>query len=111
MKKLLRALFWGLVFVLLLGGIDQLLVQTPFEGPLLGSVRTFYLDFRQRLLGLTDSEDAPQSVEATIQQATSPPPQSSQRYVYADADGVLQFADSLDEVPAPFRKDAQPLEE
>jgi len=111
MKKLIRALFWGLVFVLLLGGIDQLLVQTPFKGPLIGSVRTFYLDFRQRLLGLAGPATAPPSVETTIERATAPPATPSQRYVYADKDGVLQFADSLDEVPAPFRKDAQPLEE
>lgn len=111
MKKLLRALFWGLVFVLLLGGIDQLLVQTPFEGPLLGSVRTFYLDFRQRLLGLAGPADAPPSVEATIEQASTSPAVPPQRYVYADAEGALQFADSLAEVPEPFRKDAQPLSE
>mgnify|MGYP001292083884 CR=1 FL=1 len=112
MKKILRALFWGLVFVFLLGGIDQLLVQTPFKGPLIGSVRTFYLDFRTRLLGLAGPPE-PESVEQSIEQATAAEvtaPQA-QRYVYADASGTLQFADSLDEVPEKFRSEAQPLEE
>ncbi|PLY02666.1 MAG: hypothetical protein C0624_07970 [Desulfuromonas sp.] len=112
MKKMIRALFWGLVFILILGGIDQLLVQTPFEGPLIGSVRTFYLDFRSRLLGLAPPAE-PQSVEQSIEQAVTAPAtvQPPQRYVYADASGTLQFADSLDEVPKEFRSDAQPLEE
>lgn len=112
MKKIIRALFWGLVFVVILGGIDQLLVQTPFEGPVIGSVRTFYLDFRSRLIGLTGSS-APQSVEQSIEQAATQPATqpAHQRYVYADADGNLQFADSLAEVPETYRREAQPLEE
>ncbi len=110
MKKILRALFWGMIFILLLGGIDQLLVQTPFKGPLIGSVRTFYLDFRTRLLGLA-GQDEPHSVEQSIEQASTPTSTVQQRYVYADADGVLQFADSLDEVPEAYRNEAEPLEE
>jgi len=112
MKKIVRALFWGLIFVLILGGIDQLMVQTPFKGPLIGSVRTFYLDFRTRLLGLTGPPE-PVTVEQSIEQATTPAAtkQSAQRYVYADKDGVLQFADSLDDVPEAYRKEAEPLEE
>ena len=110
MKKMVRALFWGVVFVLILGGIDQLLVQTPFEGPLLGNVRSFYLDFRQRLIGLT-GEDAPASVEQSIEQATTPSPTApaAQRYVYADENGNLQFADTLEDVPKPYRSEAEPL--
>jgi len=111
MKKMVRALFWGLVFILLLGGIDQLLVQTPFKGPLIGTVRSFYLDFRGRLLGLAGPVE-PQTVEQSIEQATAvDAAPSTQRYVYADASGTLQFADSLDEVPKAFRNEAQPLEE
>ena len=113
MKKMIRALFWGLIFVLLLGGIDQLLVQTPFKGPLVGSVRTFYLDFRSRLLGLAGPPE-PQTVEQSIEQEIASPPvaaQPAQRYVYADDSGTLQFADSLDEVPATYRAEAEPLEE
>jgi len=112
MKKIIRALFWGLVFVVILGGIDQLLVQTPFEGPLLGSVRTFYLDFRKRLIDLTGPSD-PRSVEQSIEESVSEPakPAAAQRYVYADSEGNLQFADSLNEVPEAFRAEAQPLEE
>lgn len=33
------------------------------------------------------------------------------KYIYADEHNNLQFADSLDEIPLKFRKDAQPLKE
>lgn len=112
MKKMIRALFWGLIFVLILGGIDQLLVQTPFKGPLIGSVRTFYLDFRTRLLGLAGQPE-PETVEQSIEQATVPAATqpAAQRYVYADDSGNLQFADSLEDVPKAYRSEAEPLEE
>ena len=111
MKKMIRALFWGLVFVLLLGGIDQFFCRTSFEAPLLGNVRTFYLDFRQRLLGLVGSPE-PKTVEQSIEQSATPAAATaSPRYVYADASGNLQFADSLEEVPQQYRSEAEALEE
>ncbi|BCR06994.1 hypothetical protein DESUT3_40630 [Desulfuromonas versatilis] len=45
--------------------------------------------------------------------SSSQPPQApvtGPRYLYVDGQGDLQFADSLEEVPAAFRKDAQPLQ-
>ena len=56
---------------------------------------------------------APKSIEAVIaqqkQKSDKPPEEVSQRYVYSDAEGQLQFAESLDDVPKRFRAQAQPM--
>ena len=74
----------------------------------------FYLDFRQRLMGLV-AEPSPGSVEEVITNRgveTSPSPESpSPRYLYADKQGQLQFADSMEDIPPEFRKDAQRMDE
>jgi len=51
------------------------------------------------------------SIETVIEGESPPSSSSSQsaRYIYSDSDGVLQFADSLDEVPPQFRDQAQKL--
>lgn len=113
MLKLLRMLLWLVLVLAVVGGLDQLLVRVPLAAPGLSPVQTFYVDFRSRLLGLVGVKPvaAPTSIEKVIE-ATSAAPQQhkkSQRYLYVDETGELQFADSLSQVPLRFRKSAQPL--
>ncbi|MFA5516152.1 MAG: hypothetical protein WDA20_07675 [Desulfuromonadales bacterium] len=128
MKKILGCLFWCILFGLLLLGVDQFLLRTPLHAPGLHQVRIFYLDFRQRLLRLPQTEAATPTVRppaAAPSARKSPdaapappmpkappvkplPPHTT--YVYADDDGNLQFVDALTEVPARFRAAATPLQ-
>lgn len=39
-----------------------------------------------------------------------PAPRTATAWIYADADGLVRMAKSLDEVPAPFRRGAHPVE-
>lgn len=127
MKRLLKTIFWAVFLVLLLLGIDQYFVRVPASRPELTAVRAFYLDFRSRLLRRLP-EEKPVSVEAVIEEAekqvAKPVPKAlvqkkaapvnaaeEPKYLYADADGGLHFATSLEEIPAPFRKQAQRLAE
>ena len=118
MKKMTGFLVWSLVFLLVLLAADQLLVHVKLEGKGLTAVQTFYLDFRSRLFALVDGQPAP-SVESLIKQAETPPTkpagppaaEKSPRYLYVDRDGELHFAESLQEVPAEFRQEAQALSE
>ena len=133
MRRLFKPLFWCLVFLVMLAVIDQVLVRLPPIHPAHASVITFYRDFRDRLFSVIEivPPDAPQTIEAVIdsglkakaktpaapqastKSATAPATTTAKptRYVYADQDGVLQFADSLGDVPAAYRAGAQPLEE
>ncbi len=135
MKRLVSFLFWTLLFLLLCLGIDQLLVRVEMPLPVLAEARTFYVDFRSRLLQL--GHPSPAQGTAAVKRAapgkakavetppaaspaakgSTPRPQPapaaearSPRYLYADKGGELHFADSLEEVPAAYRKDAQRLE-
>jgi hypothetical protein len=132
MKSFSRFLLWTLVFALLLLGIDQLLLHVRFELPVYRETRHFYLDLRGRLLGTGPSE--PRSVEEAIEpfarhpdrepapplkpaapapeppSGSSPPsPEDEPRYLYVDREGNLHFADSLAEVPAPYRDEARKM--
>jgi len=115
MLKLLRMLLWLILVLVVVGGLDQFLVRVPLETQGLSPVQTFYVDFRSRLLGLVGIETAaePASIEQVIEATSAAPQQNkkSQRYLYVDAAGELQFADSLAQVPLKFRKSAQPLAE
>ena len=122
MLKLLKLLGWTLTIVILLGAIDQIMVRVPLELPVLKPAQVFYVDFRSRLVGLFGGEPATElqatgtksSIEQVIessQAATSVRPQRAQRYLYVDETGALQFADSYSQVPAQYRKDAQPMAE
>ena len=129
MKHLFKTIFWAVFLILLLLGIDQYFVRVPASQPAVTAVRAFYLDFRSRLLRQLPDE-VPVSVEAVIEAAekevAQPRPQAlapkktapvsaaeepKYKYLYADADGGLHFAASLEEIPAAFRKQAQRLEE
>jgi hypothetical protein len=118
MKKIRNFIVWTLVFVGLLLAFDLLMVRSTSFPPWLEGIQRFYADFRGRILNLMP--DAPStSIEQVIetsarpksQQKTEVVPSARQRYVYADAQGILHFADSLAEVPAAYRASAQPLQE
>lgn len=122
MIKLLKLFGWLLASLLLLGAIDQVMLRVPLEMAGLKPAQTFYVDFRTRMIGLitgTAAEEAmPAAVDSSIEQvietnkAIKPQiSQKSQRYLYVDETGALQFADSLSQVPKQFRDEAQPLAE
>jgi hypothetical protein len=128
MKKLPSFLLWAIVFFLLLLALDQLWVRVPMQQPALAAVREFYLEFRGRLLHLAGGP-APVTIESVIDQAIPDPPKSpspllkpalpvspaqpattTPRFLYVDSSGTLQFADRLEDIPAPYRASARPLE-
>ena len=142
MLRCLSVLFWTVVFLILLLGIDQLLVRVPVTLPAHDVVATFYRDLRSRALDLARGVKAPAppapdapakpappvrgalprgpaSVEAVIGQrktvspkvAVKPAAKVVPRYVYADAQGELHFAETRAEVPAPYRGKAKALGE
>ena len=132
MLRLIKPLFWTFLFLGMLLAIDQLLVQIPPVHPAHAAVSNFYRDFRSRLIDLTfgEKQATPDSIEAVIETQQKSPlglskngkpaeqkPASqsgdkpTQRYIYSDSRGELQFADSLGEVPVEFRSQAQPMAE
>lgn len=135
MHRLIKPIFWSVLFLVTILAIDQLLVQIPPVHPAHTAVTNFYRDFRGRLIDLAFNEKktAPKSIEAVIgkqQQeqksaaqrveepvqkqnppTTKPQTKKSQRYLYSDGKGELHFTDSLDEVPDEYRGQAQPMEE
>jgi hypothetical protein len=52
MKLLFSFLFWAFLFLVACVGLDQLLMRVAMPLPVLAEVRTFYADFRTRLLHL-----------------------------------------------------------
>ncbi len=116
MLKLLKYFLWVVVLLALSLGFDQLMVKLPLHAPGLSQTQQFYVDFRSRLLGLVggDPSSPSDAIEAVIEKsATVPEPSAkkSNRYLYVDKSGTLQFADSLQQVPSQYRHDAQPLAE
>jgi len=133
MHRLIKPIFWTILFLIMMLAIDQFLVQVPPVHPAHAAVSNFYRDLRGRLIDLAFNEqkEAPESIEAVIEQQqrkekteakkpvqpdqkkaqppTAPQPEKSQRYIYSDSKGELQFADSLEAVPAEYRKQAQPM--
>lgn len=130
MHRLFKPLFWTLLFLLMVLGLDQLLVQVPPVHPAHAAVRSFYTDFRGRLFDLASGERsaAPkalvQKVEAVIEESrkkaapkavAEPEPEKAaegkpaQRYIYSDEAGELHFVDALEEVPEKYRPRAQPM--
>jgi len=119
MNRTAKAIIWTFVFLLLLLAADQFLLRVEFAQPQMRVARGFYLDFRQRLFSLGQAP-TPDSVEAVIDADRLPPippetPQrkseGSPRYLYVDAQGALQFADSFEEIPPSLRGGAQRLED
>jgi len=113
MNKTSKAIFWVIVFFALLLTVDQFLLRVEFSSGGMHAAQEFYLDFRQRLIGLGSGEE-PNSVEEVItgKEAMAPVQEApSPRYLYADENGQLQFANSMEDIPPKFRKDAERLEE
>lgn len=133
MGKMLKPIFWTLLFLVMMIAIDQFFVQVPPVHPAHGAVANFYNDFRERLIDLVGGEErkAPKSIEAVIdqnqkgeakKQPDSKDPvkeiiapvddsstQKARRYIYSDGKGELHFVDSLEEVPDEYRAQAQPM--
>lgn len=102
-RRLGAFLLWAALFVLLLIAADQAVLRSTPKGPLLGELQDCYRDLRNRLLMGSNSD----AIEELLQQ----PEVSPQSYFYADRQGELHFVDSLQQVPAPYRSEAQPLAE
>jgi len=118
MLKLLKLFAWLVFAVALLVGFDQLLVRVPLGIPGVSQAQTFYVDFRGRLLGLVGFDEVAEAPEKSIEQviektrnAPAATSKVSQRYLYVDESGALQFVDSLQQVPTKYRNSAQPLAE
>ncbi len=103
-------LWLGLTVALLLIA-DQFMLKRNFTTPGLTQVQVFYRDFRARLLTLGRTDAYHDHIGQTIEAELTPPADQSARYLYVDRDGVLHFADRLDEVPAAYRQEAQRLAE
>jgi hypothetical protein len=122
MFRLAKIFLWTLVFVALLLAIDQFFLRVPATVPAHVAVRQFYIDLRGRM-GLLLGGERRATVESVIEQidgrpaarearpAPLVPAEPSPRYLYVDAEGQLQFADSLEEVPSRFRREARPLDQ
>ncbi len=118
MLKLLKLFAWLVFSLAVLIAVDQVLVRVPMTVPGAQQAQIFYVDFRARLFGLvgidgvakTPGKSIEQVIEAT-RKAPVTKAASAQRHLYVDDSGALQFADSLEQVPAKFRSSAQPLAE
>lgn len=135
-----RALFWTFCFLALLLTLDQLALRLQPDTPLLQELQSDYREFRNRLLGKKPRQPltieavinsdatppvkkppvvAPQKPLKTSTQAPKPQPRvqksgpapTAEKYLYVDAEGELQFADRLEEIPAALRSGAQPLKD
>lgn len=114
MLKLLKVFVWLAIAAALLIGLDQFLLRVPLKTPGLHQAQQFYVDFRGRLFNLTGNSEQNKSIERMIESSSAPRARSGakgQHYLYVDENGALQFADSLEQVPSRYRKDAQPLGE
>ncbi|PLX74013.1 MAG: hypothetical protein C0615_10000 [Desulfuromonas sp.] len=115
MGKTSKAIFWIIIFFCCLLAVDQFMIRVEFKKGGMQVTQEFYLDFRQRLFGLTPGSGA-KSVEEVIAEKQQPAapmakPDNAPRYVYADDSGVLQFADSMEDIPPQYRESAERMEE
>jgi hypothetical protein len=134
MHRLIKLLLWFSLFLVMMLIVDQFLVQAPPVNPAHAAVRNFYLDLRNRIIEMAfgEKEVPPDSIEDVIEGRQQGKPadvskdkhhiqqsartaadqtrkNSQQRYIYSDSNGELQFADSLQEVPEKYRREAQPI--
>jgi len=117
MFKLTRWFIWGLFSLLMLTAADQVLLRVDLPVPGYTEIHEFYVDFRSRLLGLAGKDPVGRMI--STRKKVMPPSQAKKtartagpsegRYLYVDSEGALQFADSLNQVPLQYRRDAQPL--
>lgn len=123
--RVLRGLFWIIVFIGLLLAGDRALMRWQPQAPLLTELHGGYREFRQRLLGLLP-QTVPKPAPPEGRQEPAPPrrpaaqpgppkkaeaaARSTKRYLYVDQQGELQFADRLEDIPTTLRSSAQPLD-
>lgn len=116
-KGLKKLLLWLVVAVILLMAVDQFMTRVHLNLPGLNPTRTFYLDFRARLWTLlipenpTSDNGKIDSMIAEAEKKSKAGTTQATRFFYVDDNGILQFADSLQQVPQKFRQAAQPLAE
>lgn len=113
MKRLVRFFLRAALFFAVLLAFDQLVLRIPLDLPGVRETRTFYLDFRDRLLNMTAAPKGP-SIETAIDRSAdkeqeAPSAAAQPRYLYVDRQGNLNFADNLEQVPLSYRQDAQRL--
>lgn len=116
MNRTSKAIIWSLLFVVLLLACDQFMLRVEFTQPQMQVARSFYLDFRHRLIALSGDPE-PESVEVVIEETrpdTTPKAymgsnEEPPRYFYVDADGTIQFVDSLEAIPRELRNSAKRL--
>ena len=130
MKTILSLLLWTAVFLLTVLAIDQLLLRLPAASTPPHAAVTFYRDLRARLLDLAGGTPGapapprrapvkaapPASIEGVIERhqprpTAAPAGEGAPRYLYADDRGELHFAETLAEVPEPYRGRAKALGE
>ena len=118
MLKIGKYFLWLVVILVIAVGLDQTLVRMPMAVSGLQQGQAFYVDFRSRLLALVAGTVAvtpqPNAIDVVIERSALSSIDSaakSKRYLYVDADGTLQFADSLELVPVKYIEVAQPLAE
>ncbi len=114
MKKIARFLIWSFVFLVLLAALDQALLRVDLDLPGYRQARDFYLDFRTRVVALSEGErlaGPPATIEGVIE--SSPVPGKGDAgepaYVYVDEQGELHFAETLEGIPRRHRDGAQKL--
>jgi hypothetical protein len=132
-----RVLIWTVCFLALLLALDQLALRLHPTTPLPKELQHGYHEFRSRLLGkpqppltieeIIDTDSTPPVSKparpaiknpspAPVKAAAPKRPQQYRnpvstpgKYLYVDADGDLEFADRLEDVPPALRSGAQPL--
>ena len=131
MFKIFRYVLWLVVVLTLMLSFDQLMISFPLTTPGLSQTQKFYVNFRQRVGNLvyriaekpqsalkkadkvaspTRQKSSPDTIAKVISKsAVTNVKQEASRFLYVDAQGDLQFADSLEQIPKRFRESAQPL--
>jgi hypothetical protein len=79
MKRLSSFLFWCFLFLGVCFGLDQLLVRVEMPVPVLAEARTFYVDFRTRLVNLAQRVAEGQPPAGTEKTPPRPPKHESAR--------------------------------
>ena len=113
MNRTAKAIIWTILFVVLLLATDQFLLRVNFSQPQMQVARSFYLDFRQRLITLGGGQESVETVIESSQSETIPGlvlrrnEGETPRYLYLDQDGNIQFADSIEDIPRELRDQAE----
>jgi hypothetical protein len=102
MKPFTRALLWILLTMAFVIVADQVLIRLPDQPAGAKTIEDVLQEQARQQRPAAPPKAGPTPV-------VREPVQPAQRYLYVDGSGELQFAESLDEVPSAFRKDAKPM--